>query len=487
MLVLKNSAEDVTDAQVVSTTTVREMNPTCTIYAEVRRAETAVAVKLAGGPETQPVLTREFQGLFLSNMVVFPGMRPLLEELISSRGKEIYSCLFGHLMLASYPPPDVSTVPPFSDLARHAARDGVRLIGSFGQPENGMPSSGKVWLRKLPSAGPLLGVLGVAESFRQMRTFGIEVGRAKLPALPALAAPPSLPPFGLPPRTSRLERVLLCGFREQTIVLLEQLSRFAGRLDATVLVPETVDLDAARASLCAPAPRGLARRRVSFAEDGPRTYRASLADGTSVGTLRLVTGDWSLLSILSQHVPEHDVVVVSSDPDTADPDARTTTALLKLANLIETDPQRFPRGLRVVGELQDQVKAQLLERRFPDPGALPYSIDLVSTDRLRNEFLAQNIMVPGIAEALGEILSQGGEQLVRLTPTALPPEPDRTMTFDDLSAAFLASGRGIALGIELARDPGPYLCPDPDHRAFSFRAGDLGAVYAIGPFLELER
>ena len=492
VLVLKSAEDHVTDAQVVSTVlTVREMNRHCALYAEVKRAESAAAVLVAGGARTHAILTHELQGLILANLIIFPGMRPLLEELLSSAGQEIYSCIYGEGQMSDFPPLPPAAVPSFQRLAAIAsAHYGVHLIGGFAPPLPGGPVEGEPHLRHLPVGQALHGLLGIADQFGSVRDLATDLARNRLPEPPpAASAGPLLPPF-LPTRAvAAFGKVLVCGFREQTSVLIEQLVRYAGALDVTLLLATHEDLAAARDHLLEASPRGLARRQVEFVADGPDVllaYRQGLSE--SIGTLRLVRGDWSLRTDLAPHAFEHDVVVVSAERGAADPDARTATGILKLAAMLAECPERVPRGFRVVGEIQDDIKTRLLSRRFQElPPALRDAgvrIELVALNKLRNEFVAQSIMVPGISEVLGELLSQGGEQFARLSPSA--PLAAGTITFPDVCAHVTGAGGGLPVALELAGDEGPEVVVSPraDQPGHAFDAARLRAVFVIAPLLE---
>ena len=485
VVVLKNVAEGITDAEVVATVlTVRELNPECNIYAEVKRAESASAAIVAGGPRTHAVLTQEFQGLILANLIIFPGMRPLLEELVSSAGREIYTCVYGMARMAQHPPQPVAGVPDFGRLVSAAYREHqVVLVGGFGCPGPDTPIEGRPFIRCLPHQGDLQGLIGIADHFPKIRDLATELARGRLPGVEA-AEPRAIGRFGLPPRDREFDRVLVCGFRQQTSILLEQLALYSDHLDVTILLPDAPDLERARETLLRPTLWGLAKRRVAFRESGQDTLTAHLDDDSAIGRVRLVRGDWSMAHDLKSHVFDHDVVVVTSEPDAHDPDARTATGLLKLASILTEAPDRVPDHFRVVGEVQDQVKEQVLTRRFGEVAVALHrrglSIDLVSLDSLRSQFLAQSLMVPGITEVLGELLSQGAEQFVRLVP--LEPLPSGELTFGDLLDFFTAEGSALPVAVEI--EGRVCVGPAPEEEGHRFDARQLSAVYAVAPLLE---
>ncbi len=495
ILLLKNPADNMTDAQVVSSViTVREMNPIGTIYAEVGQAESASAALMAGGRHTFALLTREFQGLILSNLIIFPGMREVLEEILSSAGKEIYSCLYGEARMAAYPPP--KEVPPFSVVQELGWRYGVHLIGGFGAPAPDYPSVGSVGFRDLPKEEPLLGLVGVSTSFHSIQDLAVELASgAPFSTAPARSSssrrrgrsgPEPKVPQGPPPKLrspfgSSRRKVLVCGFREQTPVLLEQLARYSGRIDVRIMMRRKGEKEEVEEVLLAEARRGMARRRVSFRKVSEDTLQATLSpSGEEAGTIVLSEGDWSSIHDLEKQAFAHDVVVMSAEPGESDPDARTATGILKLASLLAENRQKVPPGFRVVGEVQDHVKAEVLARRFAQlPESLRatgVSIDLVSMDRLRNQFLAQAVMVPGITDILGELLSQGSDQLARLVPDG--PLPDDTVDFQELTRRCQAANQGLPLAIELEGRP-PSVSPTPDDPSFRFRLSELRSVYLI--------
>jgi hypothetical protein len=390
------------------------------------------------------------------------------------------------------PAPLRSPLPPFPALHRAAQAQGILLLGGFSVPEERHQTVGRLHLRSLPPDGSVQGIVAIADRFQGVRALGAELAKGRVED-PGSADPgPPLPHLGLPSPHAGPQRVLLCGFREQTLVLLEQLARYAGALDVTVLLPTAQEIAEAREALLAPGPRRLARRRVVFTDEEPRVLRARLPlTGEPMGLLRLAQGDWSILQDLQANALSHDVVVVAAEPRAADPDARTATGLLKLASLLVESPERVPPGFRVVGEVHDEVKARVLEARFAElPAnllAAGVSLELVSTHRIRNEFLAQSIVVPGVTDVLGELLSQGGEQIARL-PCPPPGRSAETMTFAHVATQLLARDL-VPLALELRGEGGPrvHVNPRPGDDGYTFRMGDLDAVYVVGAVLDGER
>jgi hypothetical protein len=181
-----------------------------------------------------------------------------------------------------------------------------------------------------------------------------------------------------------------------------------------------------------------------------------------------------------------DLVVFTPDSGARDPDAGSALSLLKVRGMLRADPGKFRPSFRIVAEIHDPDKAELLERRASSPGeggGRCRALTVLSGEWIRNEFLAQAIFVPGIAAVYRRLLARPGERLGRLLPDP-PADPGAELSFDELFRTLYARDRLLLLGVEvfdrasgratLAMNPRP---GEPFHR---FRLGDLVAVSVVG-------
>lgn len=515
VILLGRAGQPLSDSEVVSQIlSVREVNRSCDIYAELVRPDNEQAAREAGGAATVPVLAERMLGLFLANIVVFPGVQRLYWQLLTSAGDEIYTCLFNRGAMADYQAP-TGKLMPFSELLERAHRGhGVTLLGYLvedktepsgfrhvinpGSPRDGAPTPPEV-----PPVSGLAGFFGVADNFSRLKRM--------VESLPDIAVSQALPPP--PPRLSlgscsvlrQMKQVLVCGYHEGLPDFCEQLIRFTGQPTLFLMVPDARTQARARRAFVGrsetdPSTPGDTSGRLKFTGGEDETLRYAPVEGAEGprGELRLIIGDWSGEDALrglprqGYELRRMDAVIFTYDPGADDPDARTSLGLIKLMRLRESGEAELRPGMRIVCEVQSSEKANLFRKRYgePVPGEPEacHPVAIVPAERLRNALLAQAVFVPGIAAIYRELLSEAGQEIRRLLvePRA---EEGEVWTYGALLTQLYREHGLLLLAVELRRDPAPgepegrtrlVVNPQPRDDHYRFAAARLQGVYVIG-------
>ncbi len=523
VILLGSSDDDQSDAEVISQVlSVRQVNPDCYIFAELQRPDNVHAAITAGvrmshrddqeepSPDdkrTVPILADQLVGLFLANITVFPGVQQLYWELLTSRGDEIYTCLYDYGALSDSDRPTGPLMPFGELLARCQHEHGVILLGYMESSRRdplgathalnpGSPRGDNPGPAPVAPVDRLMGFFGVGDNFQRLRKF-VE----SLPDVSATPAPQpleDLPAVGLCPSTRAISRVVIFGFHPGLEDFCEQLILFSDQPEIYIVVHDAAAIPrAARAFThrmeLAEEPGDNGHRTVTFRRQGERSLSYEVEDADGVGQIRFTAGDWTdeeeLLEPpgLDLHLRQADVIFFTYTPGEQDPDARTALGLIKLVRLREQNGIELRPGQRVVCEVQSNEKARLFSRRFAEPesgkGDKCLPVAIVPAERLRNSILAQAVFVPGISNIYRELLSDTGQEICKLLLQP-PAEPDARWTFGDVLTTLYQRDKLLLLAVELQGEdeertrmvvnPGR---KDPDYR---FRAGDLCGVYAIG-------
>jgi hypothetical protein len=410
-----------------------------------------------------------------------PGLGDLLEELLTSHGHELYTCFFqtDGLGFSMREPPD---------LGRDAARAIDRLLrrGVHGRatvvPVGMLVATGdeglhefRVALNPLPSdpplAGTCLGLVAVADNFGSIREFVESEPKTALEEVEELDRMPLTitrpPALERTPQTT-IGRVLVCGFRRGSIYMLEELLREQVRGEVLVLVEDEAELAQARDALeehshlverkLMPAYHGTFTRQ----PDGSYVFTCPGTEVVEDSRVRLAVADWMASRNLVDlpagfgHVGDLDAVIFVTDLHGKN-DARTTTALLKLEDLLVAHGAAHGRP-RVVAEVFDARLAARLEQHFRTVGK--HHVRIYSIPQLRAFFLFQSVVVPGFDAVYSELLGSWGQSLVRLRPAK---QPTGLITFRELLLGLRRRGqilvavvtRGDGGGEELHVAPAP--------------------------------
>lgn len=458
---------------------VRQVNPDCRIVADVQRAQNRRSVLEAGGARTAAVTTRRFVGLFLAAELLFPGLDALFRELLTSVGQELYLADCGGR----------AVIERFDRLvARSVAERAVVPLGLRG-------GDGRDRLNPRPEERHegVRSLLVLARSSRAAERYGAAVAEGAV-APDEGPAPPAAPALRLSPELERLRRLLVCGYREELGDLLAELGQFLSGLDVRLMVaPGRVEDVVADLAGRLPHESGA---RWTTREDGLVVLER---DGEVRVGVRVFAGDpasdrWLGASPgAAGELGDVDAVLLAADGSWgSDPDAKSALGLLKLVGLVREAPESLRAGFRVVGEIQEPGKGDLLEhrlralRREQGGGGADRSA-ILSTEKLRHFLLGQEVLVPGVAQLYEDLLRETGDEVVKL----VPPEGaggSGELGFPELAAA-LAPRRLIPLAVELTGEDGPQTCVnpaegEPGHR---FRLEQLTGVFALADVDRLRR
>ncbi len=501
------------DSQVVSQVlSVRELNPSCDIYAELYRQDNAPAALAAGGEHTVPIFTDQLAGLFLAHITVFPGIQEIYWELLTSLGDEIYTCLLGRGAMADQAPPS-GPLLPFGELLERGHRaHGVILLGYLlddpGAPQgythllnpgaqraDGAPAG-------VPPVDRLRGLFGVADNFERLK--GLVQSLPDLGPQREGGPTPPLPRLAVCPSAADLGRVLICGFHEGLVAFVEQLILLTRGTEILIMVPAAAQVPGVRETF---VDRLDGRRRtpgvppsqlrVQVEADDRLRLEAPQRPGVQ-GSVRLVVGDWSDERTLLREGPggldlqRLDAVLLTYAASDEDPDARTALGLIKLIRLRQVEPGRLKPGLRILCEVQSTEKAELFQRRFARPAAGTRSpchpVVVVPAERLRNSLLAQSVFVPGLGSIYQELLGEAGQEVCRLLVQGAPA-PDDRWSFTRLLGEVHRQLGLLTLAVEL-QDPGGgnrRVVVNPRRREadHSFLASQLVSLFAVGDLSRL--
>ncbi|MFH1434096.1 MAG: ion transporter, partial [Pseudomonadota bacterium] len=95
LIIYDDEKEQLADAYSISTVLAVRDRSTCPIFLELRHDESIQAARdAATGGDITPIPMGKFLGTILCQNVIFPGMDRIFEELLTSRGSEIYTTFF---------------------------------------------------------------------------------------------------------------------------------------------------------------------------------------------------------------------------------------------------------------------------------------------------------------------------------------------------------------------------------------------------------
>lgn len=414
----------------------------------------------SGEVRTFVVHVERLIGLFMACVARVDGISPVLEELLSSVGHEIYTCFFAAPAL-SYKAAATPQLPaePAAAMAQlralaasRPARRSLVPLGLLYDEGEGPWVSQRVWLtgeHERPGK-PWAGFVAMAPSFAVVRDFAEALQQpaaASGPPRAAIEAPTCARAADLP-----LRRIVVCGFRPATVGLLEALVLAEPAAEILLLV----DDEATRAVAIERfgEHRGLSDYRAmtlalgSFVAqaDGSFVYQPRLRQELACGRVRLAVGDrTSLLQLVDLphgfgHAGDLDLALVLAT-GREDSDARTTQSLLALEVVRTHGGRRSP--LRVVAEVVDAELCNRLRRRARQVG--DDRVQVYSLETLRASFLFQSAVIPAFNLVYGELLGPWGQSFTRLQVTA----PGRgRCSFAALVEAFVARDQQL-LGVEL--------------------------------------
>ncbi|MHC5079474.1 MAG: ion transporter [Planctomycetota bacterium] len=505
VILLGDVEEPGSDAQVISQIlSARQLNPEGWILAEIHHESNLNAAATAGGKNTIPIPVGKFAGLFLTNIVLFPGIEEVYRELLTATGQEIYTVLFGEREIPHLRPG--IQAPPFTDLFNVAyERWGIILLGVLGTP----PEGAEPWKagahpflnpepRKAFEEG-IAGFAGLSPSFEDLRDFSLAFAEGRLSQPSATPEPRGkLPSFMLCPESFGIEKLLICNFRESLVDFIEQVALFLKKVEIFVMVRDPAEGETMETLLISHSQRmeaGGVRREGTFKRTKEGLIFRFRKRGQPPVHIRTVVGDPSdERELLDPHVGNFtlkDIDTIVYTPEVGvetDPDAMTALGLLKIWDLQDNRPEAFKPSFRIIAEVSDPDKGDLLEKR-----ALAVSPDsrrcrqftVLSRERIRNHFLAQAIFVPGIASIYNQLLSETGQEICRLLPVWKGIDRDAEVTFREMvHALYQRKPQLILFGVELLDEKTGvrelYLNPRSGEPGFRFNLRNLIAVCAVG-------
>lgn len=498
---------------------LRALNARAHVFVEVRESQNRELLLAVGGPGTFPLDMPRVLGLFLCQHLVTPGVEALYADLMTSEGSEFYT----HLFVEPGDAPAIAALAEedgcisFARMARAAYRQrGILLAGVFlGEdaprraPGGLVPVEGvEQWLNPLRAPEPgsppdrlgaragrvparlLRGLIAVSATYAPLRRYGrdLVMGHGIAPEPSAAAAPPSHPGAqgwaeGLALTLGSLSRVLVVGYSAALPALLAELARFVPGVEVILVLGERGDervplldrlaslgirLDAGR------PPPGEEGASVALPHGGRATVYTQRGHDLAAFAVKIVARSGEL-----------GAAVFLREPDAKDSDARTAMRLLRFVRALESREITHGERLHVVAEFDSVTKGEHV-RRLVDAGRCGFAgpdrlrLTLISTERIKNYFMVHSAFVPGVASLYEEILSEEGQEIVRLEPQR-GAEGGGAIDLDGLREA-LGSRALIPIGLELS-DGSVLLRPDP--RA-SIPIAQIRAVYALAESRDME-
>lgn len=468
-----------------------------------RNVPASWAALASGGGELRAfiVVVDRMIALFLACVGRTAGIGPVLSELLTCTGHELYTCFFDlpELTYLCETPPHLPRAPDAA-IARLVRRARARAPGSGLIPlgllyeqtdELGMPDLGVVIGGGPAGADTCSGFVALAPSFSVVREFSEslrrnpdapgwteaqeEAARAEAHGAPPLEPEPHLP----------LRRVLVIGFRPATIALIEALLLAEPEADILVLVATEAERRAALDRVN--VHRDMVERRLLRGYHGaliprPEGDFAYQRNGRAAcGRVQFVVGDaTSPLQLVDLpgdfgHVSEFDLVYILSSA-AQDSDARAAQTLMTLDALLTRSDSAAP-NLRIVAELVDAELAHRLRQRYAALGVS--RVQVYSTENLRAYFLFQSVLIPGFSRVYGQLLAPWGHSFARVLARG---RGRGACSFQALSVHVATAGLGALIGVELDGESGGldlHLGTGPDRGNVDLSR--LRAVWVVAP------
>ncbi|MFM7204290.1 MAG: hypothetical protein ACKO6N_26225 [Myxococcota bacterium] len=459
LLAQRDKGRDTDGVTLVSLASLRQRNPLAHIFVEVIDSPNAPLVRQVGGRGTFPLDVPRFLGLFLCQHLLVPGVESLYRDLLSSGGSEFYTHVFvdaaDSKVLRAFP---VGASLSWEQLSRWAHQvHGVVLTGVFlSATVPQMSASDPVpvddvvrWLNPTHLPSPpepvlmlggapgriplhtLSGLVGVAESYvplqRLTRTLIRSLKRQPTqwlsPMPEALSLVDTAPRWaagaGFKLDDGGLKQVLVVGFSPALPFFLRELLHFSPgveillALNADGLSREEMGERIELLNL------GIGRHEPLPGELGRQQTLGSAGKLWLFTTDRPGLADFALKCLRTYGAV--DAVVFLSEPEAIDRDARTALRLMRFARGLEQG--HAPRGerLHVVAEFMSLAQGRTVQQ-YVRRGQCGYDeasklrLTLVSTELIRNYFMVHSAFVPGVTALYEELLSEEGQELVRLLP-----------------------------------------------------------------------
>ncbi|MFC2171233.1 ion transporter [Acidobacteriota bacterium] len=508
VILLGDPKDPDSDAKVVSQIlSTRQLNPDGLILAEIIRECNLRAAAEAAGDHAIPIPLFKILGLFLTNIILFPGFEDVFREILTSTGQEIYTVIYGEGSVS--PLSDSQRTATFGDLFRFGAtHHGIILIGVLVPAEEADGRSGdlKPVLNPDPSQTfqePIRGIVGLARQWGDLRDLALdyETGDITAPSGPS-STEDGLPSFRLNPEISRIKKVLICNFSEWLIEFVEQLTLFLNEVEFYIMAQEETEVGRIKDLLITHTQRLIARgvdHRGSFERaDTGLIYRIHGARSSSV-PISVFTGDpaeereFTDPQVGGFKLKDVDLMLFAPQADeTSDSDAKTALGTLKMWNLQRSRPDLFHPSFRMVALVNEPAKGDLLERKgkeiFAERKECP-AFTVLSIERIRNHFLAQAVFVRKIVDIYRDLLCESRQEIFRIVPDWTGGDLDQKIGFLDLLNTVYSRERLILIGVEILNPETGcrQLClnPEPGDPGYRFRLGDLATLCVVGDTQQL--
>ena len=500
VIVLSHPAagEDV-DAVAVSTVmAIRQFNVRARVYVEIQSMGEASRVAAAcGGDRTYPLEMPRLVGLFLCQHMVVPGIDRLYRELLTADGAEIYT----HVMNLPWEFEALQRLPGlwkddvlrWEDLVLHCwEKHHVVLFGALLGDRKHSVSAEKLTAHINPYAAPeseqlaklgaqaggvpiasLRGFIGLSPTYGELRSAAVSILDGDIPERPPEVGPVHEMPLMID--DGDLRRTLVFGENDALPSMLGELLQFVRSAHVVVITAAGPGLERRLARLPA-----FERHEV-----GPGVWdlRGENDGRIRVVALEILEVPAAVANPLVQEEGPYDSIVFLSDPAATDRDARTSMRVLQLSARIESGDLPVTDHLQVLVEVASPAKGALVAPRLEHLRRNRRSMrpTLVSTQVLKNYFLVHSAFVPGLPAAYEELLSEKGQEFVRLSVARRWPA--RPVTFRDLLLR-LARHRMIPVAVEL-RDGSVVVSPhleDPP-----FEGSEIAAIFVIGDTSNMAR
>lgn len=497
VILLGNGENNLADSEVISQIlSVRQVNPTCRIFAELVRADNYQAAKIAGGKETVAVMAHHLVSLLLADILLFPSVDGLYQLLLTSEDSEIYTCIYGIADMQDVRVPEISL--SFGELLERAyERYGILLLGYTDldereerqfhlvpEPQSHLPSS-------------LDGFIALSPGFKPLSDFCRHIDQVSRIKLRDPQKEESSPFDGLKlnPESSSLEEILICGYHEGLVDLCEQLILLCKAKSIFIVVPDHTSAAKLVKDLLQKAQLADEQETlVLYRLEGHGKVRYQLrGDPSQQGEIAIIADDWSEghQFFVQQDSLENensawkrfslaslDAILLTYTISDPDPDARTALTLLKLMHLKSTKNSPLKPTLRIVCELLNGEKKNLLRQQFHGDPAIDH-LAIISAEELRHALLAQAIFVPGSEKIYRTLLNCGNPQLDVLEVEATG---ENTLHFSSLFKELHSSAGRLPLAIEVKEGNHRRLIlnPDPKSKDAQIKTDELLRIFTFG-------
>jgi hypothetical protein len=416
------------DAEAVATVmNVRQLNAGAWIVVELNHPTNIPAALKAGQNHTIAVPARRLAALVLTQELLDAGRSRLFQDLVTLKGEELYTCIYGDGELAHLGPA-VTLDRSFSELRRECLKTyGCLLLGYLRPCEH----SGHLWLQGMETVvspppdqipGEISGLIGLASRFSVLREAAVHLARGGKQESGDTVLRSSAPAFDFSRiRSPRLQHVIVLGFHDDTVETVGELLRLFSGLEVTLVGKNEADRQMMRAAF------ELERFKsgAQFVADGPKRLTLQEENGERTGTVHVRVADRYADGLYRPgdvtgrvgNLFDYDAAILLTEPvRDRDPDGASVLGVLKLLDNWEASQSAAPQRLRrVVVEMEHEDKGQLLAK-LVEGLDLQQSISFVMMSRLRHQILTQSFFVPGLPALLHNLLTAGREEVIALEP-----------------------------------------------------------------------